>query len=271
MYTIGEFAALGRVSVRMLRHYDSIGLLAPARVDPRSGYRLYAITQLPVLLRIAELRDLGVGLDAIATVIDADEQDRVLHAVLDERRRELTSSVAAAQQDIARVERRLRRLEGITMSDVVYTHVPAVTVYAVHGVAPDGGPENVSPVIGPLIEGLDRALEAAGRRLIEPGIFWYDATSGNDLAVHVSYTAEPEPVPGDGYDVVELPAIPIAATLRHHGDMTGIGESWSTLMETLVADGYRVVGACREVYLEADGHEPGPDWLTELQVPVERA
>ncbi|MGL4255714.1 MAG: MerR family DNA-binding transcriptional regulator, partial [Microbacterium sp.] len=31
MYTIGEFAALGRVSVRMLRHYDAIGLLEPAR------------------------------------------------------------------------------------------------------------------------------------------------------------------------------------------------------------------------------------------------
>lgn len=39
MYTIGEFASIGRVSVRMLRHYDEIGLLRPARVDPHSGYR----------------------------------------------------------------------------------------------------------------------------------------------------------------------------------------------------------------------------------------
>ncbi len=58
MYTIGEFAALGRVSVRMLRHYDAIGLLAPADVDERTGYRRYAIDQLPLLLRIAELREL---------------------------------------------------------------------------------------------------------------------------------------------------------------------------------------------------------------------
>ena len=65
MYTIGEFAALARVSVRMLRHYDAIELLVPARVDPRSGYRSYAIDQLPLLLRIVELRELGVGLIAV--------------------------------------------------------------------------------------------------------------------------------------------------------------------------------------------------------------
>ena len=39
MFSIGDFAALGRVSVRMLRHYDAIGLLRPARVAGSSGYR----------------------------------------------------------------------------------------------------------------------------------------------------------------------------------------------------------------------------------------
>lgn len=41
MFSIGEFASIGRVSVRMLRHYDEIGLLTPARVDPFTGYRSY--------------------------------------------------------------------------------------------------------------------------------------------------------------------------------------------------------------------------------------
>ena len=31
MFTIGEFARLGDISIRMLRHYDEIGLLTPAR------------------------------------------------------------------------------------------------------------------------------------------------------------------------------------------------------------------------------------------------
>jgi DNA-binding transcriptional MerR regulator len=39
MLTIGDFARHGRVSIRMLRHYDAIGLLRPAQVDQSSGYR----------------------------------------------------------------------------------------------------------------------------------------------------------------------------------------------------------------------------------------
>jgi DNA-binding transcriptional MerR regulator len=41
MFTIGDFARHGRVSVRMLRNYDATGLLRPARVDPASGYWFY--------------------------------------------------------------------------------------------------------------------------------------------------------------------------------------------------------------------------------------
>ncbi len=46
MLNIGDFASHGRVSVRMLRHYDAIGLLRPARVDPVTGYRSYEAGQL---------------------------------------------------------------------------------------------------------------------------------------------------------------------------------------------------------------------------------
>jgi DNA-binding transcriptional MerR regulator len=47
MFTIGDFARHGRVSVRMLRHYyDATGLLGPAWVDPASGYRFYKGGQL---------------------------------------------------------------------------------------------------------------------------------------------------------------------------------------------------------------------------------
>lgn len=272
MYTIGEFAAFGRVSVRMLRHYDAIGLLVPAHVDPHSGYRRYASTQLPRLLRIVELRELGVGLEEIASALDSDDEGVIRH-VLAKRRAELAAAIDADTARLERIDRRLSLLEGSTaMSDSVqYRRVDAVTVYASSGIAPGSGPENVSPVVGRVITGLDDALEAAGREIIEPGIFWYEPVpDSDDLAVHVSYVAEPEPRPGDGYDVVTLPAVPTMATLIHRGDMSGIGESWSRLMGRVIEEGYRMTGPCREVYVEADGHEPGPDWVTELQVPVEK-
>ena len=47
MFKIGEFSKLSRISIRMLRHYDEIGLLHPAYIDPESDYRYYREDQLP--------------------------------------------------------------------------------------------------------------------------------------------------------------------------------------------------------------------------------
>ena len=57
MFSIGEFARHGRVSVRMLRRYDAIGLLRPACVDPATGYRFYQAGQLAELNRIIALKE----------------------------------------------------------------------------------------------------------------------------------------------------------------------------------------------------------------------
>ena len=110
MYTIGEFAAIGRVSVRMLRHYDAIGILPPAEVDDRTGYRRYADGQLGALLRIVELRDLGCGLDEIGAVLAAPDQSAALREALRHRRSELEQSVAADTARLDRIDERLRKL-----------------------------------------------------------------------------------------------------------------------------------------------------------------
>lgn len=41
VYTIGEFSNIGKVTTKMLRHYDKISLLKPKYVNPDSGYRFY--------------------------------------------------------------------------------------------------------------------------------------------------------------------------------------------------------------------------------------
>ena len=46
---IGEFARVGQVSVATLRHYDQYGLLKPTTLDQETGYRYYALDQLPRL------------------------------------------------------------------------------------------------------------------------------------------------------------------------------------------------------------------------------
>ena len=95
MFTIGDFARHGRVSVRMLRHYDATGLLRPARVDPASGYRFYAASQLARLNRIVALKDLGFTLEQVRTMLDEQVSAGQLRVMLRLRQAELQAQIAA--------------------------------------------------------------------------------------------------------------------------------------------------------------------------------
>ncbi|WP_199432106.1 MerR family transcriptional regulator [Qaidamihabitans albus] len=68
--SIGEFAQASGLTPKALRLYDELGLLRPARVDPRSGYRSYERAQLERARRVAWLRALGMPLARIRVVCD---------------------------------------------------------------------------------------------------------------------------------------------------------------------------------------------------------
>ena len=106
MFSIGEFARLGQVSVKMLRHYDRIGLLAPARVDPANGYRYYTAGQLPAIGRISALRDLGLGLAEIAAMAQTDPQsaDAAASAAYQRRESQLRDAITAAEEQLRKLK-----------------------------------------------------------------------------------------------------------------------------------------------------------------------
>ena len=70
MFQIGEFSRIARVSGRLMRYYDQIGLLRPDHVDQTTGYRYYSAAQLPRLNRILALKDLGLTLDQVSRMMD---------------------------------------------------------------------------------------------------------------------------------------------------------------------------------------------------------
>ncbi|MPY53333.1 MerR family transcriptional regulator [Streptomyces sp. K1PN6] len=72
MLTIGAFAKACRLSPKALRLYDELELLRPARVDPETGYRYYAVEQLERARLVAWLRRLGMPLARIRQVCALD-------------------------------------------------------------------------------------------------------------------------------------------------------------------------------------------------------
>lgn len=73
---IGGFARRSGLTVKALRHYDTLGLLSPARVDPVNRRRWYAPDQLDRARRIRRLRALDLPLAEIRAVLAAPDGGR---------------------------------------------------------------------------------------------------------------------------------------------------------------------------------------------------
>lgn len=231
MFSIGEFASIGRVSVRMLRHYDEIGLLTPARVDPFSGYRSYEGAQFTVLGSVLAFKDLGFRLDEVA------------------------------------------RIEGEPLMSTITTELKPLSsqrVAQASAVAPGFGPENISPVIGPLFGQLYRDLSAAGVRPGPNSIAMYKAIESGDgdgVRAYAAFPVGTEVAAGAGFTVTDVPAVELAATTVHYGSMATISDSWQALHAWIEDNGYELAGICREQYIVSEP-EPQENWVTELQQPV---
>ncbi|MEM8904608.1 MAG: MerR family transcriptional regulator, partial [Actinomycetota bacterium] len=100
LMTIGMFSRASLLSVKALRAYHQAGILVPAEVDPRTGYRSYAPGQLADAGVILRLRRLDLPLAAVGRIMRARDpeitraelaaHDRVMRARLDETRRIVT-------------------------------------------------------------------------------------------------------------------------------------------------------------------------------------
>jgi DNA-binding transcriptional MerR regulator len=273
MFTIGDFASHGRVSVRMLRHYDAIGLLRPAAVDPASGYRWYEAGQLTRLNRLVALKDLGFTLEQVRSILDEKVSVEELRGMLRLRQAELQARIAGDAARLAQVEARLRIIEreGVMPADEVQVkRIPAVRVAELSGIAADFEPESITPVIGPLYDELIRRLERAGVTPTGAPVAWYeDATDGDGVVVHAGMPVDVERGGAHGLQVVDLPAIERAATILHHGSMDGVMPTVQALARWIEANGYRSAGYSRELYLECG--EDRDTWVTELQEPITAA
>lgn len=100
MLSIGDFSRMTYLSVKALRHYHDVGVLEPAQVDPSTGYRFYLPNQVGVAQMIRRLRDLGMPLDEVRTIVaapDVESRDAALVAHL----RRMEAQLAATQQTVA--------------------------------------------------------------------------------------------------------------------------------------------------------------------------
>jgi DNA-binding transcriptional MerR regulator len=266
VFSIGDFARHGRVSVRMLRHYDALGLLRPARVDAATGYRSYTAGQLARLNRIVALKDLGFTLEQVATLLADDVSAEQVRGMLTLRRAELEAALAEGAARLTRVEARLRTIEEEGRApDVVVKELPAMRVVELTGVAAGFAPEAIGPVVRPLCAELGRRLPAADVTPDGRLTCYYEQRAEDEVVVHAAVPASVGSGDLNGLEVADLAPVR-AATLVHRGAIDGVLPSWQAVVRWIDDHGFTSAGAQRELYLDCPEDPAG--WVTELQEPI---
>ena len=146
MLKIGDFSKLSRISIRMLRHYDEIGLLAPQSTDSFTGYRYYGEDQLPVAGQINALKDMGFGLSAIGEILKSYDNPQKLTEFLRVKQAEVKAEAEETAHRLLLLETAIKRLrkDGTAMSyNVTLKTLPERYVASVRKIIPAYDQESI--------------------------------------------------------------------------------------------------------------------------------
>ena len=282
MFRIGDFSQLGQVSIRTLRLYDEMGLLKPAQIDKFTGYRYYAIEQLPRLNRILALKDLGLSLEQIGDLLKRDLPADQLRGMLMLKQAEIEQQLQAMQTQMRRVEARLKQIEREgkpSPYEVVIKSVEAQTIAACRQLVPgldvmvDYRCEMYNTIYRSLAE---HALAPQDHEL---AIYYNAEYVERDIDMELGTPIDPAAVNTAALPEIlvlhELPAVETMASVIHKGDMWDIGQAMVALYSWIGSHGYVSAGPYRELHLfwrelEIET-EQFRNIVIEMQIPITRA
>lgn len=252
LVSIGQFSRMTHLSVKALRHYHDTGVLIPAAVDEFTGYRSYDVAQVSAAQVIRRLRDLGMPLDSVRTVVAA--------ADVETRNREIAAHLARMEEQLAQAQASVAQLRALLTGpaerpDVVLRPVPAVTALAVAetvttATLPEWYPEAFSDVAA--------ALAASGLR--PAGCFGglfpgdYFELERAELTVFLpvegpsaSVEAASRSLPPGRVRLTEIPAID-AAVAVHEGSLADADRTFAALGTVVAERAIGLDGPIREYY-----------------------
>ncbi len=261
--TIGDFSQITHLSVKTLRRYHDAGLLEPAEVDPKSGYRYYATTQVPTAQVIQRFRDLGMPVREVCDVL-ATSDPQLRSALIARHLERLEDQLAQTRSAVASLYRLLQ--PGVTSVEVGYWKVPPLLVAAISATV---GRYEVIAWYDEATAELDSTLASSGLDPAGPCGGLYDNelfTAERGKAVVYVPVLEP-PTRGKVAPFV-IPAGELATTV-HAGAHDDIDISYGALGAYVAEHALVVAGPVREIYVVGPRQtDKTADWRTEIGWPV---
>jgi DNA-binding transcriptional MerR regulator len=279
MLRIGDFSKVAKVSIRMLRHYDQMGLLKPAYIDAMSGYRSYSINQLPKLNRIIFLKDIGFSLNEISELIDDNISIEEMKIMLLKRQRDLENEISMAQLNLSTVMERLRTIENereIPIYDITVKSTESYSVATFRNIVPHV--REMCTYCYSMYSKLYKELKKLNISTIGPEITFYynEEYTETDLDMEVSIVIEGNSVEIDKIKESELTFKKISnqekvASLIYSGSYEGVEGGIIELLKWIGSNNWEVIGELREIHLSGPAHVDDmvqDHAVIELQIPI---
>jgi DNA-binding transcriptional MerR regulator len=265
---IGDFARATHLSIKTLRHYHRVGLLEPADVDRRTGYRYYAADQIPTAQVIRRFRALDMPLEEIQAVLaapDPGSRNDLIAAHLDR----LEQGLARTQQAVASLRDLLASPSRVAPVDVERRGVAETSAAAIREVldAKDSLPW-YQGALGELYGTLaaqDVPIAGTAGGVFSNDLFTHER---GEATIFVPIGVEVRPM-GRVVPVV-VPGVELATTV-HDGPHTDIDRAYGALGAYVTRHELAVEGPIREYYLVGQRETADESrWRTEIGWPIFR-
>ena len=270
MLKIGEFSKLSRISVRMLRHYDEIGLLMPEEIDPFTGYRYYSEAQLFTAGRINALKDMGFRLCDAAELLKCwEDQETLERRLLAQREAALLQAEEAARRlrllDTAL--ERLRKDEPMKY-DVTVKTIPERQVASVRQIIPSYDMEGSLWEI--FLKETAHMHIQDGDPVLCSATFYDGEYKESDVDVEIQKTVRGAYPDTEHVKFKTMPAVEVASAVCR-GSYEQIGEATAAVVSWVEASGWAFDGPAFFIYHVSPHETNNPEeFVTELCYPVQK-
>ena len=260
---IGRFSQVCRLTIKALRHYDDLGLLKPALVDPQSGYRYYGLGQVAEADRIRALRAIDMPLEEIAAALREDDP-AAMSARLTVHQRRLEQQIAALESSLTALLGMLEPGES-TRYDMRVVTVPERSIITFGAVAP---PTELSRVIPRTMAAVEAHLQRCGASPAGPPfVIYHDGGDSDNFVMEIGYPVAAPLASEGGFTARTLRATPAAFTV-HSGPYDLLSHAYAALAGWIAAEGHEADGPPWEIY-PTDGDTSSPqNYRTEIYWPL---
>lgn len=250
MYTRGQFALIGKTTIKALRIYDEMGLLIPERIDAGNQYKYYSVQQIDEIVFINELKSFGFSLEEIKCIKQKNEP-AYLKEKLEKRLHQLENEVKEAGRSREEIMRKIQRINSeassVDSESEYLIELVQLDEMIVAGFRDKISLQDVGSLIGRVYECIHQfSLQPLDSHML---IFHSDEmdTQTNNLDIEVCAQVNKH-VKTERFQTKIIEGMTCAKT-THTGGFSRAGRAHAAVIDWIEANGYEISGSPIEKYL----------------------